>query len=216
MPLYLSSSLQPITNLQKNSSDFFTNFHTKHLNNMSCRLGCSKCCYVELTIFQAEAYAILEWVNFLSLDEKQNLLNELNVPESPEQKNTLGKINKPCAFLRNGKCAIYEVRPTICRTQGLPLQYKISDEKNQVQLAVDVCPLNFTEENSLPDRVEWLDLDRLNALQSIAENFFQKNNSEIKQKEIEKIINKQHRVPLKKLKDFILNVLEERKENLSV
>ncbi len=211
MALQPPSTMQPIANLQKNSSDFFKNFFAKHLNHMSCRLGCSKCCYVELSIFQSEAYIILEWVNFLSSEEKQNFLNELNVPELQEQKNTLGKLNKPCAFLRNGKCTIYEVRPTICRTQGLPLQYKISDEKNQVQLAVDVCPLNFTEENSLPSRHEWLDLDRLNALQSIAENFFQKNNSEIKQNEIEKIINKQHRVPLRKLKDFISNFLEENK-----
>lgn len=210
MSHYLSSSLQPMMNLQKNSSNFFTNFHAKHLNNMSCRLGCSKCCYVELSIFQAEAYVILEWVNFLSLEEKQNFLNELRTSEQPKQKNTLGKISKPCAFLRNGKCTIYEIRPTICRTQGLPLQYKISDEKNQVQLAVDVCPLNFTEENSLPDRAEWLDLDRLNALQSIAENFFQKNNSEIKKKEIDKIINKQHRISLGKLKNFILNILEKK------
>ena len=208
MPKKISSSLQPITNLQINSSDFFANFHAKHLNNMSCRLGCSKCCFVDLSIYQSEAYVILEWVNFLSSEEKQNLLNELNVPESSEQKNTLGKKSKPCAFLRNGKCTIYEVRPTICRTQGLPLQYKISDEKNQVQLAVDVCPLNFTQEKSLPDREEWLDLDRLNALQSIAENFFQKNNLEIKKIEIEKILNKKSRVPLGKLKDFILNILQ--------
>jgi uncharacterized protein len=208
MSLYPSSSLKPIVNLQKNSSDFFKNFYSKHFNNMSCRLGCSKCCYVELSIFQSEAYVILEWVNFLSLEEKQNLLNELNSPEQPEQNNTLGKLSKSCAFLCKGKCTIYEVRPTICRTQGLPMQYKISDKRNQVQIAVDVCPLNFKEENSLPDRFEWLDLDRLTALQSIAENFFQKNNREVKQKEIDKIINKQYRVSLRKLKDFILNVLK--------
>lgn len=170
----LSPSLQPLRNLQKNCSDFFSQFYSKYQSKMDCRLGCSKCCYVDLSVFEAEAVAIIEWVIFLSAQEKQDLLTELSFPESPEQKNTLGKKSKACAFLRSGKCAIYEARPTICRTQGLPLQYKISDVKNQVQLAVDTCPLNFTEENSMPDRAEWLDLDRLNSLQSIAENFYQK------------------------------------------
>lgn len=204
----LSSSLQPIISLQKNSSEFFSNFYEKHSNNMSCRLGCSKCCYVDLTIFQAEAYRIIEWVNFLSIEDKQNLLQEFKKSEMPEQKNTSGKLNKPCSFLREEKCSIYEVRPTICRTQGLPLQYKISDEKNQIQLAVDHCPLNFKEESSLPEKAEWLDLDRLNALQSIAENFYLKNNEKEKNIEFEKLKNKKDRVSLRKLKEFILVILE--------
>ncbi|APJ02707.1 YkgJ family cysteine cluster protein [Silvanigrella aquatica] len=206
-----SSSLRPVVQLQKNSSDFFLSFFKKYENNMECRLGCSKCCYVDLSIFQSEAYVIVEWVNFLSSEEKQNLLNELCESESSPQKNTLGKTSSPCAFLNNGKCTIYDVRPNICRTQGLPLQYKISDVKNQVQLAVDVCPLNFTQENSMPERPEWLDLDRLNALQSIAENFFQKNNQDAKLTELENLVNKEGRIPLRKLKKFIVEMLKKEK-----
>ncbi|MBX9836947.1 YkgJ family cysteine cluster protein [Silvanigrella sp.] len=203
-----SLSLQPIVSLHKNSSEFFDRFYEKNSNHMSCSMGCSKCCFVDLTVFQAEAYHIIEWVNFLSLENKLTLLNDLKSSEMAEQKNTLGKVNKPCSFLRQGKCTIYDARPTICRTQGLALQYKISDEKNQIQLAVDHCPLNFKEENSLPNKAEWLDLDRLNALQSIAENFFLKNNLELRNQEIEKLINKKNRISLKKLKEFIVVQLE--------
>ncbi|BBH51908.1 YkgJ family cysteine cluster protein [Fluviispira sanaruensis] len=203
----LAKELQPLVNLQENSSNFFNKFQDKFFNNMQCKSGCSKCCYVDISIFEVEAKSIIEWVKFLTPNKKKELLTTLESSASPEKQNTLGKKNKPCSFLRNDICTIYEVRPTICRTQGLPLQYKVSDVKNQVQLAVDVCPLNFTEENSLPDRADWLDLDRLNALQSIAENFYQKN----KKTDLENAINlknKQGRVTLKKLEQFLLNALK--------
>ena len=48
-----------------------------------------------------------------------------------------------CAFLDNeGACRIYEDRPYVCRTQGLPLRWidEISDFEF-VELR-DICPLN--------------------------------------------------------------------------
>lgn len=208
MSLDKPSPIQPIISLHKNSTRFFSNFFEKYSNNMSCRLGCNKCCYVDLSIFQSEAYAILEWVWLLGDDEKQKLFIKLNKSCHFTQEKNENKSNAPCAFLSDGECAIYSVRPTICRTQGLPLQYKASEDKKNVQLVIDVCPLNFTEENSLPPRSEFLDLDRLNILQSIAENFFQQNKSEINLNDIEKIVNNQKRVPLNKLKEIILNYLK--------
>ena len=45
---------------------------------------------------------------------------------------------KSCVFLVNNECAIYPVRPIICRTHGLPIMYP--DRQN-----IDACPLNFTD-----------------------------------------------------------------------
>ncbi|KAB8030612.1 YkgJ family cysteine cluster protein [Fluviispira multicolorata] len=202
-----SQELQPLINLQENSSNFFINFQNKFSKNMMCKSGCSKCCYVDISVFEVEAKLIIEWVMFLTPVKKKEFLATLELPESSEKQNTLGKKSKPCSFLRNDICAIYEVRPTICRTQGLPLQYKVSENKNQVQLAVDVCPLNFTQENSLPERADWLDLDRLNALQSIAENFYQKNKKDA-YKMINNLKNKQGRITLRKLNEFLIKALK--------
>ena len=200
-----SLELQPLKHLQDNSSNFFAEFQKKHGQNMQCRSGCSSCCYVDLSIFEGEAQIIIDWAANLPENQKTNVLNALQSQEGVWKKNTLGKKNKPCPFLINNTCSVYEVRPIICRTQGMPLQYKISDVKNQVQLAVDVCPLNFSTENTLPDRAQWLDLDRLNSLQSIAENHFQKNRTH--RASFDEIKNAENRVPLQKLKKFLIELL---------
>ena len=58
-----------------------------------------------------------------------------------------------CPMLIDDRCAIYESRPLICRTQGLPLLIEAEDGLAEV----DFCPLNFTAENALDD----LDEDHL-------------------------------------------------------
>ena len=68
-------------------------------------------------------------------------------------KNSETKKNK-CSFLLNGECTIYENRPVICRTHGLPLLYMNDDDNWELY----VCDLNFsdydlkefTDENTYP------------------------------------------------------------------
>ena len=48
-----------------------------------------------------------------------------------------------CAFLDDeGACRIYEDRPYVCRTQGLPLRWIQEDEQGLVVEYRDICPLN--------------------------------------------------------------------------
>jgi len=208
-----SQNLKPIIELQSNTSHFFNQFYEKHQAHMQCKINCSQCCHVDLSIFEAEAAAILEWVSNLSEEKKQELLHLLKQPDQA----TKYKKKEACVFLRQNQCSIYEARPIICRTQGVALQYKTQMDKNETQINVDVCPLNFAslnnlaeqdsfpKQNSFPEQKEWLDLDRLNSLQSIAENFYQKNSIE-KPENIPK--NKVGRVELKKLKSYLVEQLE--------
>jgi Fe-S-cluster containining protein len=194
-----SQNLKPLRKLQLNSSTFFNQFYKKHQAQMACKDGCAQCCHVDLSIFEGEAQIILEWAQNLNQEQKKELVHLLNTPEQ----DTVFHKKKACVFLRENRCSIYEGRPIICRTQGAVLQYKTKEEKNNTELRADVCPLNFTEKESFPNQKEWLDLDRLNALQSIAENFYQKN-------EKEKIMltkNKEGRVELRDLKKTLLSVL---------
>ena len=87
----LSKELQPLVNLQENSSNFFNKFQDKFSKNMQCKSGCSKCCYVDISIFEVEAKSIIEWVKFLTPSDKKELLATLESPVSPEKQNTLGK-----------------------------------------------------------------------------------------------------------------------------
>ncbi|MBF0238516.1 MAG: YkgJ family cysteine cluster protein [SAR324 cluster bacterium] len=96
----------------------------RHAERMQCRKGCHECCQDELTVFEVEALNIRETYPRL-LSEKQ-----------PHQQ---GK----CSFLdENGSCRIYDSRPYVCRTQGLPLRWIDEIDEDQLAEFRDICPLN--------------------------------------------------------------------------
>lgn len=95
--------------------------HDKHLQ---CGKGCDLCC-IGFSIFPVEFYYIL------------NELKKKNF--EPEMKQETE--NDVCVFLKNGSCSIYELRPIMCRTHGLPLLY--TNDEGEFELSA--CELNFTE-----------------------------------------------------------------------
>lgn len=122
-------------------------FQQRYANQLQCRKGCSSCCQAGLSVFAVERNAIREW-----LEKQPELIEKLrHQPENPDA----------CRFLdAEGSCQIYPVRPIICRTQGLPLSFKVNEQSQR-----DVCPLNFAQDDifALPtDGV--LNLDLLNTL----------------------------------------------------
>jgi Fe-S-cluster containining protein len=94
-------------------------------DRLTCRRGCSACCTDDLTVFEVEAEAIRQ--------HHGELLAE-GVPAP------VGR----CAFLdAEGACRIYEHRPYVCRTQGLPLRWFEEDEATEeVAEYRDICELN--------------------------------------------------------------------------
>jgi uncharacterized protein len=123
--------------------------HTKHLN---CKKGCDLCC-MAISVFPVEFYAIQAELDIESL-------SGLPVPKDEVQ----------CRFLVDHSCTIYDSRPVICRTHGLPLLY-MGMESDEYELSL--CELNFTEydfedfdeENTYP-------MDRINSqLYQINKNF---------------------------------------------
>lgn len=140
---------KPIETLQENASGFFDKVIEKNSSQMECKAGCSKCCYTDISVFDIEADLVRDW-----FDQK--------TPEHKVEIKTLwaNKVQDgACQFLYDEKCSIYEVRPIICRTQGLPLHLT----KENI---LDYCPKNFKD--SEPEKTDWLNLDRLNTLLSFA------------------------------------------------
>jgi hypothetical protein len=97
---------------------------TVHGDRLQCRQGCSGCCQDDLTIFEVEAAHIR--------DRHADLL-------ATEPPGAAGA----CAFLNaKGDCRIYEHRPYVCRTQGLPLRW-IDERPDGTPVEMrDICPLN--------------------------------------------------------------------------
>ena len=103
--------------------------HGPHLN---CKAGCDSCC-MDFSILPVEFYAI-----------KNQAGDNLKDGKRPG-------VDSECAFLVNHRCVIYDARPIICRTQGLPMLYMGEEEWE-----LSACELNFThfdeftEENTFP------------------------------------------------------------------
>jgi Fe-S-cluster containining protein len=110
----------------------------RHAGRINCRKSCSGCCVDGITVFGVEAQRIAE--------NRSELLRT----ESPHGVGA-------CAFLdADGACRIYEDRPYVCRTQGLPLRWIEEGRGNAEEFVElrDICPLNEAGEP-----VEDLDAD---------------------------------------------------------
>jgi hypothetical protein len=96
-----------------------------HAGRLACRAGCAGCCQDDLTVFEIEAEVI------------RRRHPELLATGTP-------RATGGCAFLDDGGlCRVYDARPYVCRTQGLPLRWLDEDEQGETFEARDVCPLNL-------------------------------------------------------------------------
>jgi uncharacterized protein len=112
-----------------------------HGPRLTCHRGCHSCCVDELTVFAVEAERIRR-----------------NAPEllASAAPGPLGA----CAFLDGeGACRVYEHRPYVCRTQGLPLRWLDEAGPGGPAERRDICPLNFDDDGpaleDLPGEACW-------------------------------------------------------------
>lgn len=99
--------------------NFFEAVQQEFRPHIQCAKGCASCCILE-TVVPLEAFVIASY-----LKTAPPIVSPAREP-----------LDQTCVFLHNSECAIYPVRPIICRTHGLPILYP---ERNEV----DACPLNF-------------------------------------------------------------------------
>lgn len=115
--------------------------------DLACRKGCGTCCR-HLSLFPVEAVHIRLAVDTLDQNTmdivKQRAENLYNDPDGE------------CPLLHGEVCLLYNVRPVICRTHGLPVLLR-DPQGNRV----DVCPLNFTSGRT-PSNEHTIDIEQLN------------------------------------------------------
>jgi uncharacterized protein len=109
-----------------------------HACRLLCKKSCASCCVDDISVFEIEAEHIRQ--------QGKKILET----EKPHQQGS-------CAFLdKDNSCRIYEVRPYVCRTQGLPLHWL--EDRNGTTVALrDICPLNNegTPVEQLPEDSCW-------------------------------------------------------------
>lgn len=116
-------------------------------DRFTCSAGCATCC-LNISVFPVEVAAMLEAALQLPSDQYKQLKTVLN-RELPED---------ACPFLSNELCLMYQARPIICRTHGLPLL--IAEDGNR---RIDFCPHNCKGMERIPGNAT-INLEQLNNL----------------------------------------------------
>lgn len=111
----------------------------RYPDQIRCARGCHTCCIQGLTVNGLERAAIEEYLR--AHPEALAAAEQVKIENLHKRQR--------CAFLdAQGACLIYEARPIVCRSHGVPL--KIASEAKGAQNSGkthhrDVCPLNFTD-----------------------------------------------------------------------
>jgi Fe-S-cluster containining protein len=125
--------------------------------HLACRKGCDACC-LHLSLFPVEAEMLTEAIKVLPAVQQEKL----------RERATTARPDGPCPLLEDHACLVYQARPMICRTHGLPVLTRMDGEAK-----VDFCPQNCQELTSLSGDMV-IDLERLNsALTAINALFLQ-------------------------------------------
>lgn len=133
----------------------FTSVMQTQPQNLQCGAGCSLCCYGLFEIGSGDVPVIAEGLELLHPSRRRRVIRKaLEIVEacahpnlrecSPEEKEAFFDRTQatPCPNLDdNGLCTMYEHRPMVCRTFGLPL-------REGRKYIGDVCELNFTQSSA--------------------------------------------------------------------
>jgi uncharacterized protein len=149
-------AVTPYEQLVKQTDALADALSARYARHLVCRAGCGGCCQHHLSVFPVEAAHVKAAVAALPdelrahIEQQAYAVNEREAQGQPVA----------CPLLVDERCAIYESRPLICRTQGLPLLLEAEDGGHEVAF----CPLNFTAPDAVDDLEEQqlVPLDELN------------------------------------------------------
>ncbi|MDQ3280327.1 MAG: YkgJ family cysteine cluster protein [Acidobacteriota bacterium] len=133
------------------ADEHFTSVMQTQPQNLQCGAGCSLCCYGLFEIGSGDVPVIAEGLAKLHPARRRKIIRRaLEIVEKsehpnlrecdPEEKEAFFDRTQstPCPNLDDdGLCMMYEHRPLVCRTFGLPLR----EGRDYVG---DICELNFT------------------------------------------------------------------------
>src|ERR1700682_5157728 len=131
---------------------FFREVVREQPQNLQCGRGCSLCCHGLFEIGSGDLPLLAEGLERVHPSRRKAIIRRavevVAKSQHPNLRETTpaGKAaffdrtaSVPCPNLNDrGECLVYEHRPLVCRTFGLPL-------RNGDDYLGDVCELNFTE-----------------------------------------------------------------------
>jgi hypothetical protein len=133
----LGSLLGRLSALFAKVDAFAARVQAAHGDQMACRPGCDGCCRARLSVTPLEAEAIRALLAKLHEPARASLRARAQAilagPDAPASE------VRCVALDEDGRCAIYEARPLVCRSHGVPIRTR--DPRGLP--VVSACALNF-------------------------------------------------------------------------
>jgi Fe-S-cluster containining protein len=123
--------------------DLTSQLNERYKSHLQCGAGCSGCCQHHLSVFAVEAAVLTEAIAALPEATQTRIRQQAEDINKREAKGEA----VACPLLVDNLCSVYEARPLICRTQGLPLLYEADDGAQEI----DFCPLNFESDAAIAE-----------------------------------------------------------------
>jgi Fe-S-cluster containining protein len=139
---------------------FSKKVHDKYSDEIACKKGCSSCCEKVLSFFPVEFFHIVEYIRTHDVDTDLLAANVDSIKK--------GKV-EVCPFLHKKVCMIYDARPIICRTFGLPA---IMVDNDAEKVEYQVCDKNFKDKSMSLKKEHVINLNTLNNMLYIINSVF--------------------------------------------
>lgn len=120
--------------LVRNVDAFVARVEEKHRDAMQCRPGCHDCCHARFSVTAIEAEVLAEALEALPVETRARLAAQA----------AHGDPDVCPALVDDGRCAVYEARPLVCRSHGVPIRLPSGPKSLPV---VSACFKNFTGED---------------------------------------------------------------------
>lgn len=138
--------------LLNRADSHFANVQATQPGNLACRAGCTMCCHGLFEISAADVTVLAEGMSRLEPSVRDHLVANarevMDRTEHPDLREATPSEREaffdraevvPCPALdEEGRCGVYESRPLVCRTFGLPL-------REGERYIGEECELNFLE-----------------------------------------------------------------------
>ncbi|HEY2829587.1 MAG TPA: YkgJ family cysteine cluster protein [Thermoanaerobaculia bacterium] len=147
---------QPYKKTLERADAFFAKVATETPQHLQCGRGCSFCCYGLFEIGSGDVTVIAEGLEQLHPMRRKKIIRRAQEildaagPRDDRQAFFDRTDDVACPNLdENGLCMMYEHRPMVCRTFGLPI-------REGSEYIGDICELNFTEASQADkERAAW-------------------------------------------------------------
>lgn len=142
-----------LVTLRRRVDDHFVAAVQRSPDAFTCRVGCSSCCHVQFGVLGVEADRLRIALGALARHDP--------VLRGRVRSQALDPSRTACALLVDERCSVYDERPIICRSHGLPIRIKHDDGT----MSTETCQLNFV--GAAAPEASTLLLDAVNAPLSV-------------------------------------------------